>query len=373
MRFSLRLVAILFGVLSVAIGIFVVAAPTQAQTIQEICRRAFLDVLQLSSVGPAFRFPFANELSRAVGPAALVIGFLNLLFAVPFENITRFIQFVLSEPGIAIFGRKRKGFGVVYDSLSKKPLALALVRLISEDTGRIIRTRVTDRDGRFTFFLTKGRYRLDAAKQGYTYPSHFLAGETSDINYGPIITGEAVSLKENSVLDVNLPMDGPEDKIELAQAIRRKWRAVIHAFFAYFGIIVSAMVVVYSWTVLSWVLFAVHILLFLLFTRLARRERGRPWGRVYDLKNTQSVPRAVVRIMDTKFSRILETAVTDATGRYGFLVGRNNYQIETLRSGYERYRSKPFTPANRPALVIQDIPLKASTAPVIAPEALKAT
>ena len=55
-----------------------------------------------------------------------------------------------------LFGRrKRAKWGVVYNALTKLPVDLAVVRLVDVKTGRVIRSRVTDSEGRYAFLRTR--------------------------------------------------------------------------------------------------------------------------------------------------------------------------------------------------------------------------
>jgi hypothetical protein len=325
------------------------AAAQTLEQLQQFCRAIITSIPAISE------FPFADFFNRVVSPLALAIGGANLLLAAPFVNVIRLLQGFLLEPALLLFGRRRKAFGTVFDSLSKKPVDLAVVRLIDDTTGRIKATRVTDQLGRFSFFVGPGRYRFSVEKKGYLYPSHFLAGEKYDINFGEIITGGAILMKQTGTIDINLPVDGPEDRLTTAAAFRRKFKQSSHGFFAYFGILLSAVAVIFAWSTLTWALFVGHLLLFLIFIRLTRKPLGRPWGRVFDSGARTNLERAVVRIVDTRFNRVLETLVTDRSGQYGFLVGRNQYRLESLRPGYEHYRGTAFTPRSRPAVVSKDI------------------
>ena len=47
----------------------------------------------------------------------------------------------------------------------------------------------------------------------------------------------------------------------------------------------------------------------------------------------------IARIFDKKFNKLLETQVTDKTGKYAFLVGKNEYYVVFERPGYEKQTS----------------------------------
>ena len=61
--------------------------------------------------------------------------------------------------------------GVVKDSVTKQPIPLAVVRLHSKKTNRLLQTRVTNADGKFEFLLPEGSFFIEVNKNGYEFPS----------------------------------------------------------------------------------------------------------------------------------------------------------------------------------------------------------
>jgi len=58
------------------------------------------------------------------------------------------------------------------------------------------------------------------------------------------------------------------------------------------------------------------------------------WGTVYDSITKQPIDPAVVFLIDFITGEILQTAITDLWGKYGFLTGRGDYLIRVERSNY---------------------------------------
>ena len=57
-----------------------------------------------------------------------------------------------------------RSYGYVYNSASSKPVDLALVRAISESSGKLAKTSVSNQRGRFVLALPKGFYKIMVAK-----------------------------------------------------------------------------------------------------------------------------------------------------------------------------------------------------------------
>ncbi|MFO0704563.1 MAG: carboxypeptidase-like regulatory domain-containing protein [Candidatus Andersenbacteria bacterium] len=290
-----------------------------------------------------------------LNPLALFVAAVNLAVAVPLASLGRLFQQIFTQPGLLLLRRRRKGYGQVFESLSKRPIDLALVRIIDADRQRIVATRVTDAEGRFLALLPAGRYRFFVSKPGFEFPTRLLAGEKFDTTVGPIYTGGVVAHAAKGPLEANLPIDGPEDRVTLKQALRRESRRTLHSVLAYTGIIVGAICTVFAWNWQSWALLAGHLLLFVLFERLTYKPYGRPWGNVSDTLTNEPLPHSVVRILDTKFNRVLETAVTDRRGQYSFIVGSNTFRLFADRSSYQPYRGNPFVIRQRFGTVTRPI------------------
>ena len=76
---------------------------------------------------------------------------------------------------------------------------------------------------------------------------------------------------------------------------------------------------------------------------------------------------AVVRVTEAEYNKILDSQVTDAKGRYAFLVGQNRYFVTAEHSGHQPIKTDvmDFTKAPEPAVIARDIELK--PAPAVSP------
>ncbi|MFO0702355.1 MAG: carboxypeptidase-like regulatory domain-containing protein [Candidatus Andersenbacteria bacterium] len=267
-------------------------------------------------------------------PVAAALAILNLLFAASLATWYPLLLRVFLEPLQLFSARRKPRWGVVYDSLTKVPIDLAIVRLYHVD-GRLARTAVTDRSGRYGFLVDQpAPYRIDVSKADYRL-SHLLGGKHADEQYANLYTGGVFTLAEPTFVNFNIPVDHDQVHQTVRQVLRRHYRRFAHVLIAYAGVLVGLVAFGVARTRLALVLLVLHVLVLLVFRRVAAGSRARPWGTVYDSSNDRPLPHAVVRIFDTQYDRLLESQVADRFARYGFLVGKGSYRLDAVRSGYQ--------------------------------------
>lgn len=290
----------------------------------------------------------------AAGIAALALA--NLLSLISLASLLPYLSYLwqlLTEPFL-YFSKKKRKWGVVYDSLTKQPIDLAVVRLFEANTKKLVETKVTNLEGKYLFLLDYNKeYYLTVTKPGYAYPTKIMAAEIKDKEYDNLYHGEKFKLEQQEgqgFIAYNIPLDPQagfvatgdiggkmktdittaEDYNKLDEAARKKrnkkiiWRSrlkTLNRIIAYLGPILGLTSFILNPGLLTFILLWVHALILLLFRRLAMGKKVKPWGKVYDVKNLKALPQAVVRIFDTTYGRLLQVYVTKADGRYGFLIG----------------------------------------------------
>ena len=89
----------------------------------------------------------------------------------------------------------------------------------------------------------------------------------------------------------------------------------------------------------------IHVVLYLLFVHLIQPKQPKGWGIVYDSESGEPLAKAVVRLFNKQYDKLVATFVTDRKGRYAFLVGPSTYYHISEKKGYKE-------------LVSGDIPIK---------------
>jgi hypothetical protein len=303
-------------------------------------------------------------------PAATAVSTVVVATAVQATNIVSYLYFIITQPILLIGRRKRKEFGTVYNGLSKLPIDLAIVRIFRTN-GKLVRTSVTDKQGRFAFLIEEGEYRIEATKPGFKFPSDFTVGRKEDGRYLDIYHGEPIVVgKEGAVIAVNIPLD-PVEKIQTNRRVimgelGRKLQSFMALASVGFTLIIMA---VYRQPYLI-IMALIQMALYFMFKRLARPPQSKNWGIIYDEATKRPLSYAIARIIETQYNKVLESRVTDSKGRYNFLVGNNRYFVSVERAGYETKRTAEIDMSQTEsggAVISIDIPLTQKNGPAPKP------
>ncbi len=342
----------------------------------ELCEEEVEQVLQIESVPESIEYValIALDAIRApeivtvtddwVVPALVGVSLINLGSALGLLNLLSYLQYLFAQP-ILLFGKLRKRrWGVVYNSLNKQPIEMAVVRLMHFETKMTVQTKVTDKEGRFYFRAKKGHYYIEVVKPQYDFPTAFLSKKNEDAVYTDLYHGENINLEEDGEIAVNIPVD-PNQKVETPRKVlyRRFLKRVQHII-ALSGVILAFAALIITPSIFVVMVLVLQILFYLLFRQLALPAKPRPWGRVYDAKTKKPINGAVVRIFDKQFNKLLETQATTNNGKYGFFAEHNTYYITVEKDGYAKYSSGDLDLKSRRETVVDlDIPLVGEVAP----------
>ncbi len=331
----------------------------------------FLDILRAVFVGP--EFAGARGIAGSViAPLLALLGLLNLFLAIPLLSWWPILLKWFLFPFQLFSLGKRQYWGVVYDVLSQQPVDLAIVRLFHRNDNEKVTlqgTYVTDSTGRYSFDIDqKGVYFLRVQKAKYIFPSALLKGAHKDGIYDNLYYGKDIAIKEDDAISLNIPLD-PEEQVRrpLKLILRKYWRIIWHDFVAYSGIALNFVVFIFVRTQISFWMFVIQIILFIIYLYFAKPRKVRPWGTVYEGPTNKGLAHSVVRIFNVKYNRVLETRVADRLGRYSFLVGKDIYRVEAIKPGFKfpakkRYHINDYLGKNirvrKPADIKFNIPLE---------------
>lgn len=270
-----------------------------------------------------------------VAPVAFVIAIANVAGAISALQFFTYLQYLFTQPFLLLWRRKRRAYGVVYHSITKRPIDLAIVRWIDQATGLVIRTAVTDRDGRYLLHADPGTYRLEVVKDRYEFPSALLRGHQTDGDFLDVYAGGPVTVREPSTIAMNIPLDAVVAVETPRRVLFGHFLRIAQHGVALVGVVMALVAFLITPSVPMMLLVCVQIGVYSLFRRLALPAKPKEWGMIADSDTRQPIIRAIVRLYDQVYDRLLETYVTDGRGRYGFLVGKNVYKVVVQAKGYQ--------------------------------------
>lgn len=343
--------------------------------------------------------PVQQIVEFGVAPLVLVAALANLASAVSVANtLIPFLQYlsqIFTEPFRLFGARKVRRWGRVYNTLTKEPIDLAIVRLFNKETNKLVESFITDSKGRYYFLAEPDtEYYLSVTRDGFIFPAQLPVdvSKRDRIYKGGAFgftTGEEDAepgIEKGGVIAYEIPLD-PEQGVtyaddtfrrpiktaiadyqtytslsdnekerenrKVAREIRRQKVAKV---FSYFGPLLGLVAFILAPSIFTGVMLVVHILLFLLFNRLAAKRVASPWGNIFDKDTKNPLSKSIVRLFEPKFGRLLHTRVTTGNGRYGFLVGDDEYFVVPERNGYH-FEEKRLRISPRGGIVKEDIGL----------------
>jgi hypothetical protein len=286
--------------------------------------------------------PEVQTVNKAVViPTAAAVGVASVSTAANVPQILLYFRFLFTQPFALINRRRRKQWGMVYNAITKIPIDLAVVRLVEVTQNRVMQSKVTDRAGRYQFFAEPGRYKIEVSKNDFNFPPTYLQGKKEDGNIADLYVGTEIIIEKAGPISFNIPLDPIGVQKTTKQVLKEAAKKHVAELLSVVGLLVTGISFVVTPTPVVGAFLVAHVGSFFLFRRLSIGKRPTGWGIVLDASDREPLERAVVRIFDTQYSKLLETQVTDNKGRYGFLVGKNQYYVMAEHPGHKKFVSDP--------------------------------
>jgi hypothetical protein len=289
--------------------------------------------------------PPKPEFIKKIPPIVpMTIGIVGLLTSLP-SLAGRFGSMLLT----LVFYRRKRPWGVVFDSETKEPLDPAYVSVIDTATDNEVFNQITDIDGRFGFFLKQGTYKIVVNKTNYLFPSKKLAGQMKDNVYDNLYFGETFSVVGNEkIITLNVPMDRlatdwnqeAKEKQKVLHYFTRNHAlvdAILNLLFV--GGFVASVVITYLSPVWwNFLMLGLYILIIILQSLGLGAIKS---GRV--TKAGQPLQHAIVRVYSASLNHEIAHRVTDEEGRYYVLVPRSDVYVTIETKNPDGTYTKLFT------------------------------
>src|SRR5690606_11792425 len=180
---------------------------------------------------------------------------------------------------------------IVYDSITKQPLPLAIIRIYNKETNKLVSTHVSDKQGRYEALLEPAIYRLEVTKPTYTFPSVIVTSEI-DGNYQHIYKQEqGMAVQEENLVIPDVPLDpiNAQRQWQLSNGIKKIWLVLqkVGNYLAVpvliIGSVASVLVVIaIPHNLINWILAALYIIMLAAQLKLHTHIQ-KAWGVVYDI------------------------------------------------------------------------------------------
>lgn len=233
-----------------------------------------------------------------------------------------------------LFRKKRLPWGVVYDSVTKRPLDPAVVVAFSGDGSGKKKDAITDLDGRYGFLLKPGNYALAANKTHYAFPSQKLFEKKSDEMYDNLYFGEGFGIEEGEIIKYNIPMDPvgfdwnefTKNKEKMFHLTSRKERLRFFIFntLFYLGLALAGWTAYSSPNLANGAILAAYLAIVLFHGFWKRTHRATV---LLDTHTGLPIPFAIISIVLPGVGVLMKKVVTDEMGRFYALIEPGTYDI----------------------------------------------
>ncbi|MBT7350593.1 hypothetical protein HN803_07485, partial [candidate division WWE3 bacterium] len=277
---------------------------------------------------------------KVVVPVVAVAGVANVAVGFQLPQVLNFLRNIFGQPLLLLRRRKRQKWGVIYDAFTKQPVDLATVRILDSKTGKVIRSQVTDSQGRYYIILEPGEYEIEVAKTGFIGLSEYLKNVEEDAKYINLYHGGIVKIdKENTELNYNIPMDFAEKKASTKDILKDRASKLTHYVIGLSGLAISGVSFVISPSALISGFFFGHLLFFSISYKFAYAKLPSSFGSVKITGSDTTIDRVIVRIFDAEYDKLVNTGITDKKGRYAVLVGPSKYYATYEKAGFKTLKS----------------------------------
>lgn len=285
-----------------------------------------------------------------------------VISSVPLWGYLPYAPVLIQHLFVWLFGllgrRKGRGkantFGVVYDSITKQPLPLAIVRVYSLviPTGvegshpsqrKLVSTLVTDQLGRYDLLLPPGSYRLSVSKPQYSFPSQIVTA-ADDGGFDRVYQEErGMSVQKESVFAPHIPLDpfNTRRDWQLASLFRKSLLSVqrfgehLAAPLLLVGFLFSLLLTYAVFTATNVVIACVYFLLLAAQLKL-RRKLEKAWGVVFEIATNAVLPLTAIQLIDPAYGKVVASRLSDYEGRFSFLPQPGDYVVKASKPGYEQ-------------------------------------
>lgn len=264
--------------------------------------------------------PWIEPTATVISSGAVTISLLSVLPQV--KTMSRFMFMgntgMLNLFGINTYKRRKRKYGIVYDTATGDPIQWAIVKLIGDD-GKVRDTKFTDEFGSYFFLVKEGNYHIEVLKDGYKFATDQKTFNTLYEN--TYLPNEVITAKEGQIVNRNVPMvlekEGTSAKV-LAKS--RILKFIDYLFWV--GLAFSLVALFLTPVLYNLVVVIVYIVLIVL-----RAAKGKiAYGLVLTLENIAR-PFYFVKAYDAMTGQMVARTLSDDKGRYLLVLNKGDYLL----------------------------------------------
>ena len=244
----------------------------------------------------------------------------DILLSIPARMFVFFIIYA------GVFGIKINypKYGFIYDSITKKPISCAMVRLYQNQ--RIKGTTVTNNSGFFQMNPPKGKYNIIVKHPEYIFPSKKLKNLKSDGEMRNLYFGKNFSLSGNESIRLCIPLDKIDEKRKISNIVKIN-QQLLDKMVSINIILLTILIIanlyyiaVGTWSIDFETVSNVIYALIIISAQISLSYRAKNIkGKIVDQKG-KPIPNVKLILLDSEFKQLKDKTITEKNGKYLFRV-----------------------------------------------------
>lgn len=278
------------------------AVLSSVQSIVETVAKAAIETIDIPLTA------VKNTAQNGALPTALVVGSTAsvTLTAVTYPNLITYAFIWIKRR------RKNTSWGLVYDSITNKPVAFAIVRLLTESNGFVSQT-VSDLNGKYSITIPSGSFKIAVLIEGYH--QYFENIESNNT----LILNKDIGLTPENSYGFNLK--------NLIKENINKFNSIVF----YAGFIFSILTVIYAPSAINLIILIVFILQLAIYLSVKPPKSGH----TFDQQTNKKIKGVFVKVYDSVSGRQIGTQITDANGSYNIMLKPGRYLVKAESLEYQ--------------------------------------
>lgn len=275
-----------------------------------------------------------------VAPAVVGVGVANVAAGAQLPQVFVYLRYLFTQPFLLLRRKKYKTWGTVYNAFTKQPVDLATVRLVHAEKGQVVRSQVTDTQGRYYMFGDPGEYLLQVDKNGFSGVSNIVQHVQEDGSYLRVYHGDPVQVTDDRTeINYSIPLEPIGEDKPASKIIRTRVLQVIQHAISLTGVVMTGFSFIISPEIKIALFFFIHLLFYAISYKLTHTTLPESYGTVRFKDNKKGLHNVVVRVFDSAYNKLVTTTLTDRKGRYAALVGPSVYYVAYEKPGFEVKKS----------------------------------